>query len=262
MIDKEDSIGADLLLKGHDPEPVELVHQHSSCPLLLICEHGGQEIPQSLGDLGLSAEQRMLHIAYDIGAKEVALAMSVLFRCTLILQRYSRLVIDCNRPPGTSQSIPETSDSISVPGNRTLSGDARKKRELSIFMPYADLCKSQIMRKEIGFTFSIHTFTPAMAGVSRVWDIGFLFRKKCSDGSRLAELCHEMWPDLNVGHNEPYSIEDLTDWYIPVCAEPRNIPHCLIEIRNDHVRTEHECAFWAQRLHQLISRFMERTHGT
>jgi predicted N-formylglutamate amidohydrolase len=40
-----------------------------------------------------------------------------------------------------------------------------------------------------------------------------------------------------LGINEPYEIEDASDYTIPVHAEPRGLPHVLIEVRNDHLQT-------------------------
>ncbi|MDF1779301.1 MAG: N-formylglutamate amidohydrolase [Rhizobiaceae bacterium] len=258
----EHSSEAELPGQGIDPEPIELMNEGSASPLLLVCEHAGQAIPHELGDLGLSDDQRRLHIAYDIGAAAVARDLARRFGCALILQRYSRLVIDCNRPVGTPQSIPEISDSIRIPGNAGLSDRAREQRANAIFDPYAALCASQIAQRHIEFTYSIHSFTPQMDGLYRPWDIAFLYRDNCSQGEQLAGLCHEMFPQLKIGKNEPYSIEDPTDWYIPVCAEPRKIPHCLIEIRNDHIDTNEGSAVWAERLYQLISCFMEQHNAT
>ena len=62
--------------------------------------------PARLGDLGLPAEELTRHIAWDIGIAGVAEALSKQLDAHLIAQRYSRLVIDCNRPPRAASSIP------------------------------------------------------------------------------------------------------------------------------------------------------------
>lgn len=248
-----------LLQPGADPEPVELANPDAAGPLLLVCEHAGRAIPRCLDNLGLSDDELGLHIAYDIGAEQVANGLASRFGCTLLRQRYSRLVIDCNRPPGTVQSIPETSDTIAIPGNRNLSDAARTARECEVFAPYATQCGALVKRPDLRFVFSIHSFTPRMQGVSRPWDIGFLYRQPASLGDRLVELASASWPDLQVGSNEPYQIEDATDWFIPVCVEPLGIPHSLIEIRNDLLLTPDDCDAWADRLYRLISNFMEQT---
>lgn len=251
-----------LLVADLDPLPVEEVCPDASSPVLLICEHAGRAIPNQLGTLGLSRNQRNLHIAHDIGAEKVARRLSQRLGSTLIMQRYSRLVIDCNRPPGSAQSIPEVSDLILIEGNADLPDSERRQREISIFEPFAECCRSRIASPHIRFAFSIHSFTPEMSGQPRPWDLGLLYRSPDSQGDRLAALAQQMWPELLIGCNQPYQIEDETDWFIPVCAEPRGIPHCLIEIRNDHLLTDTGCFGWADRLYRLLSAFMEATYDT
>jgi len=247
-----------LLQAEHDPFPVIVVNENAQSPLLLVCEHAGQRIPQSLGTMGLSAQQRAMHIAYDIGAEKVARALAVRLDCRLVLQRYSRLTIDCNRQPGLPSSIPEISDSIVIPANQNLTPAQKKHREVEIFRPFAERCQAEMARPEIRMTFSIHSFTRQMAnGVPRPWDISFLYRSAHSQGARIADLCQRQNPDLNVGRNQPYFIDEKTDWFVPVCAEPRQIPHALIEIRNDHIRTDAACESWADRLHRLFSTLLE-----
>ena len=68
-------------------------------PFLLTCDHYGRLIPKALGDLGLPESELTRHIGWDIGIAGVAEQLSKDLDAHLIVQRYSRLVIDCNRPP-------------------------------------------------------------------------------------------------------------------------------------------------------------------
>ncbi len=255
----EAAVTSDFLTPGVDPNPVDLVNSYVNSELLLVCEHAGLLIPKSLKNLGLSEYERGLHIACDIGTDALSRALAQRLQCRLIVQRYSRLVIDCNRPTGTSGSIPQVSDGIAIPGNADLSQHQRLLRENAIFEPYAQVCHTQMRNKNITIAVSIHSFTPRMNGKSRPWDIGFLFRHPCSQGQRLVALCRSLWPELVVGENVPYCIEDSGDWFIPICAESRGIRHCLIEIRNDHLRSADGLNLWANRLSHLILKFMEQT---
>ena len=54
-------------------------------------------IPDPLGDLGLPESELTRHIAWDIGIAGVAERISGALDPHLIAQRYSQLVIDCNR---------------------------------------------------------------------------------------------------------------------------------------------------------------------
>lgn len=239
-----------------------MVNAESDLPLLLVCEHAGRAIPRGLARLGLAEEALGLHIAYDLGAEDLARRLAGRFGCRLIVQRYSRLVIDCNRPPGSAQSIPAVSDAIAVPGNAALSPADREAREAEIFAPYADACRREIARPGLRCAFSIHSFTPVMQGVARPWDIGFLYRDASSRGERLVAAARGLWPEATIGDRQPYGIDDHTDWFIPACAEQRRIPHCLIEVRNDHLETAAGRTRWASRLHGLIAQFMEEADAT
>ncbi|SDU13874.1 N-formylglutamate amidohydrolase [Stappia sp. ES.058] len=252
----------ELLSRRADPEPVEIVNADSTSPILLICEHAGRKIPQKLGSLGLTDEQLAQHIAYDIGTENLARNLAARFGCTLILQRYSRLVIDCNRPPGTAQSIPAISDQVEIPGNQHQTHLQNNARIREIFEPFATASEAQIARQNLRFTCSIHSFTPFMNGMARPWDIGFLYRQPMSRGNDLVQLATRLWPSLVIGDNEPYRIEDATDWYIPVCAEKRQIAHSLIEVRNDHLLTDDDCQQWSARIYDLLSQFMEADNAT
>ena len=46
----------------------------------------------------------------------------------LMAQRYSRLVIDCNRPPDVASSIPAISDATAIPRNEGISAHERDAR--------------------------------------------------------------------------------------------------------------------------------------
>ncbi len=250
-----------LLDPGLDPAPVERVNGDATHPLLLICEHAGRAIPAACGTLGLTADVLDMHIAYDIGAEQVARRLANAFGCTLVLQRYSRLVYDCNRPPGSPAAIPAVSDCIEIPGNRTLGQAEAARRTEEIFAPFAAQSLVAIGQPHIAGAVSIHSFTRQLQGQApRPWDIGFLYRRAQSRGDDLVRCCQQNWPELTVGRNEPYQISDDSDWFIPVCAEPRRVPHALIEIRNDQIDTEAGQALWADRLYHLLTEFMDRNH--
>ena len=91
--------GTTLLLGRADVPPVHEHNELGRSPFLLTCDHYGRLIPQVLGDLGLPESELVRHIAWDIGIAGVAEMLSKHLDAHLIVQRYSRLVIDCNRPP-------------------------------------------------------------------------------------------------------------------------------------------------------------------
>ena len=56
--------------------PFTIINQSGSSDWLLVCEHASNRIPSQLDNLGLSDGFLNRHIAYDIGAYEMTLALS------------------------------------------------------------------------------------------------------------------------------------------------------------------------------------------
>ena len=107
------------LLDPDEPDPVAVQNPNGASEILLISDHAGRRIPRRLGTLGLGDADLERHIAWDIGIRDVTTQIADKLGATYIYQRYSRLVIDCNRRPGSSQSIMRAiSDGTEVPGNR------------------------------------------------------------------------------------------------------------------------------------------------
>src|SRR6185503_19585586 len=98
-------------------DPAILLNARGRSQIVLVCEHAGRVIPQSLGTLGLSDNDLGRHFAWDIGAEGVARKLSVALDAPLILQRYSRLVYDCNRPPESPDAMSVMGEMTPIPGN-------------------------------------------------------------------------------------------------------------------------------------------------
>ncbi|KNG94622.1 N-formylglutamate amidohydrolase [Pseudaestuariivita atlantica] len=244
--------GRGQLLCPDDPAPVEVCHARSKSPVVLLCEHAGQAIPQALNGLGLPDGAIDQHIGWDIGAGALARAVSDRLRCPLIIQRYSRLVIDCNRPPGSEASVPEASDGVRVPGNAGLGPKDLAERTCAIFNPMNAAIDAAFDAHPRQAAFSIHSFTRHFQGQDRPWDAGFLTRRDRPTARVLMTSISRKAADLELALNQPYQIEDATDWFIPRHAEPRGVRHTLIEVRNDHLRDEAGVAHWADLLADAI----------
>ena len=122
------------LLGAGDPAPVEVVRPAATSPFFLTCEHAGRAFPDRLGTLGLAAPDLERHIAWDIGAAAVARGLSARVDAAIVAQRYSRLVVDCNRAPGAADLVVEVSEDTDVPGNQGLSEAAIEARAAAIFI--------------------------------------------------------------------------------------------------------------------------------
>jgi predicted N-formylglutamate amidohydrolase len=244
-----------LLLDADDVPPVLEHNPVGRSPFLLTCDHYGRAIPRGLGDLGLPERELTRHIAWDIGISGVAEALSKHLDAHLVAQRYSRLVIDCNRPPGAPSSIPRLSEATIIPGNEDLTREATETRRQQIFDPYHRRIREAIdarLRENIPTVLlSLHSFTPVYAGVARPWHIGTLYQRDTRLPALLLEQLRREG-DLVVGDNEPYAVSDATDYTIPVHGEARGLMNTGIEIRQDLIAEEAGQQQWADRLARIF----------
>ena len=244
------------LLGAFDPSVFELIESDISADILLVCEHAGQAVPIKLNGLGVSLEIFNQHIGYDIGAAKLTRKIAAQLNVPAILQNYSRLVIDCNRPTNQSDSIPEMSDHTLISGNLNISDEDRQSRIDEIFTPFHDKISQLLDQNHYKLIIAIHSFTPQMNGNKRPWDVGFLFRQDQKTSRSFMQYLSANHPDLNIGENQPYNIENNSDWFVPIHGEQRRIAHSLIEVRNDHLLNESGINKWAEIISKAIQHFL------
>jgi len=245
-----------LLLSAEDVPPVQEFNEAGRSSFLLTCDHYGRLIPRALGDLGVPESELMRHIAWDIGIAGVAEQLSKHLDAHLIVQRYSRLVIDCNRPPHVAGSIPRISEATTIPGNEGISREAAGMRRAQIFDPYHRRIGEIIDRRSKAglptVLVSLHSFTPVYAGIARPWHIGTLYHRDTRLPPLLLKLLRAE-SDLVVGDNEPYAVSDETDYTIPVHGEARGLMNTGIEIRQDLIADQAGETAWADRLARVFA---------
>jgi len=251
---------AAVLLAPDEPTAVVEYRAAGTSPFLLVCDHAGRRIPRALGDLGLSEAELTRHIAWDIGIAGLARELVDRLDASLIMQPYSRLVIDCNRPPGSPTSIATLSEGTRIAANENLTPAEAELRLNEIFMPYHRAIAGHIdARKSAGretILISLHSFTPVYAGFTRPWQAGVLYHRYRALAAALLALLRSRG-DLVVGDNEPYDVSDDTDYTIPVHGEQRSIPHAAIEIRQDLIADEPGQRQWAERLADVLLKASE-----
>ena len=235
------------LLEGEE-DPVLLVNGGGRSPFALIAEHAANRLPKTLGTLGLNQPDLERHIAWDIGAEKVARLLSRLIDAPLVLQRYSRLAYDCNRPPDSADAMPEISETTHIPGNRNLSPADKLARIREIYRPFhaaiADLLDRRAADGTTSVVVTIHSFTPVYKGERRTVELGILHDRD----TRLAERLITSFPGVDARLNEPYGPRDGVLHTLNVHAAPRGLEHVMIEIRNDLVSDERGQQTWAERL--------------
>lgn len=230
--------------------PFEIVNPGGKSPVLLVCEHASRYIPEELAQLGLDDAAAAEHIAWDIGALELARALSVRLDATLLVANYSRLLIDLNRPLSAPDAIPEHSEIYPIPGNRNLSAAARQERVASLFEPFHQqltaLLDERLAAARPTRLVGVHSFTPSYRGEPRPWVAGVLYAKAEAYAQRMVAGLRQGGEE--IGANQPYVIDPLEDMTVPVHGDERGVDAVLIEIRNDGLRTPQGVEAWAVRL--------------
>jgi predicted N-formylglutamate amidohydrolase len=215
-------------------------------------------LPRALGTLGLSEDERARHIAWDIGALGVAQRLAATLDAPLVWQRYSRLVIDCNRPLDARDSIATRSERTAIPGNVDLGPAATAARAAEIFHPYhAEIGAALDRRKEEGrptILVAVHSFTPTFMDVARPWHVGVLSNRDRRVAAPLLALLRreDDLGDLRVGDNQPYAVTDTSDFSINHHGDRRGLPHVELEIRQDLIADDAGQRAWATRLARLL----------
>jgi predicted N-formylglutamate amidohydrolase len=242
-------------LLAPDEPPAADVREEGAGPFVVVCEHASSRLPRALGTLGLLPSDLSRHIAWDPGAAEIAMHLAARLSAALVLQRYSRLAIDCNRAPELPDAIATLSEDTAIPGNAALGTAARTARIRAIWAPFHGALEALLDRRRAGrrptALVTVHTFTPVWRGMARPWHVGLV----STADRRLAEpmlAALRREPDLVVGDNQPYSPQDNVDYTIRRHGQERGLAHVMIEVRNDLVGSEEGQRAWAMRLARVL----------
>lgn len=228
-------------------------------PVLLVCDHASNALPESFAGLGLSPAQLADHVAWDIGAHALARRLSTLLDAPLVAAPASRLIIDPNRAFDAPDLIPETAEGAPVSGNLNLGPEARRARIEAFHAPYHDAIDALLKaRLDISAIVAIHSFTPIMFGEGRPWSAGILH----GPDTRIADVLIDALsrdPGLTIGRNQPYAPEQGV--FYTLDRHGRDRATAMIEVRNDLIRDEAGQENWARRLAGALESALEALLG-
>lgn len=232
------------------PASITIRNAQGPSPFVLICEHASNWMPPDYGGLGLPLAALSRHIAWDIGALDLARHMAARLDATLVEAGASRLLIDLNRPTDCASSIPEMSEATVIPGNCGLAEAERQHRIETWFYPFqsgiARLLDTRLSANRASVIVAVHSFTPIFLGQARAMQAGILYRHSHRFGAALVEALSGA--GRAIAHNQPYQIDDASDYTIPIHGERRGLDAVLLEIRQDLIATPGGVADWAERL--------------
>ena len=245
-----------------DDQAFETINADGRAPILLLCDHASNAVPASVagGSLGLPETEMRRHIAYDIGARGVTLALAGMLDAPAVLAQFSRLVIDPNRGEDDPTLVMRLYDGTIVPANRHIDAAEKHRRLLAWHRPYHAAIDARIdamvARGQVPALISVHSYTPQLKGrPMRPWQVGVLWHH---DGRLalplLARLRAE--PDLCVGDNQPY-VGQLEGDTLSRHGTGRGLAHVLVELRHDGISTEAGQRLWAARLAPMLQEAVE-----
>lgn len=246
------------------PEAVETVNAQGAGRVLLLCEHASNHVPARYDGLGLDAEGRASHAAWDPGARAVALALSRALDAPLVASRVSRLVYDCNRPPEAASAMPEQSELVEVPGNRDLTQAQRDERIATVYRPFcaavSALMADRRTRGRPTALITVHSFTPVYFGQPRATEIGILHDADARLADAMLAEAHRL-PHRRIARNDPYGPEDGVTHSLKIHGLDNALPNVMIEIRNDLIADAAGVAALAQDLMTLIAPALDAVLG-
>jgi predicted N-formylglutamate amidohydrolase len=248
-------------LSIRDPEIFNSLNSSSECNILLIADHGGMYVPESMRQLGLSDGDLKRHIAMDLGAPMLLKGLSSKLNCTALIANYTRLLIDLNRPLAGPQSLTRISDNTEITGNINVASSEYLQRAKLFYWPYHNAIASRLAQiKWSGKTpilISLHTFTPILGKEKRPWDIGVMSADDKRLSSIVLKLLCDKSRDIVVGDNQPYSGAKYCHT-VRMQAELLGYPYVQLEVRQDLLDTDDKVALWTDYLVKVLSTATKR----
>jgi predicted N-formylglutamate amidohydrolase len=235
--------------------------ERGASPALIVCDHASRAIPRTLDRLGLPELPTWQHIAWDIGAGELARGLAHALAAPAVLAGYSRLVVDCNRSPDDADWCRTESDGWPIPGNRDLDADQRRVRLGCFFDPYHGAIEAMLRgfrsRGTVPMLIAVHSFAPRIGGATadRPWHCGVLWDRDEANARRLLDGLRAE-PGLVVGDNEPYSGKHPANYTIDHHAKANGLPHVCIEVRQDLLESPAGIERWVRLLARVIGRML------
>ena len=171
--------------------------------IVLTCEHGGNDIPETYKKLFPNDDLLKTHRGYDIGALDLFQYLNPLSDVSFY-SKTSRLFVELNRSLHHKALFSELTKNLSKIEKYNIIQD--------YYLPYRlrveDKINDYVNRGEKVLHLSIHSFTPQFNNKTRNCDIGLLYdpqqKKEQEFCKNLKSLLLQHNPNLNVRLNYPY----------------------------------------------------------
>lgn len=240
-------------------------NRDGSGPFMIVCEHASNHFPPAFGTLGLDAETRKAHIAWDPGALGLARGLSKALDAPLVSAGISRLVYDLNRPPHAPGAMAAKSEVFEVPGNVGLSPADRQRRTELIYLPFHAALHAEIARLlakgRPPVIVTVHSFTPVYYGQHREVELGIIHDADPTFAEAVLAEAQSL-TGLTCRLNEPYSAADGVTHTLRLQATPYGLHHVMLELRNDLLADDLAIASMADGLAPVLTAALTRIGTT
>lgn len=235
--------------------PVTVAGPGRDARLVITCEHASPDVPAEYDGLGLHAAQLRDHIGWDIGAAAVSEELARQLDAPAVLSGASRLLVDCNRDLADHDLIPPRSCGVAIPGNARVDLDERAERLRRFYAPFHDAVDATLASHRGALLLSIHSFTPALHGRERPFDVGVLFDAFDDLAQRLAHAATAAGFATRL--NEPYSGLDGLIFSARTHGQQHGLRYIELEINNRLLRSDAAARAVARRLVDAVGALLD-----
>ena len=219
--------------------------------VVLTCEHASPALPDPWA---WHADDQWLaetHWASDLGAAAFARRLARRLVVPAVLSRFSRLLVDPNRPLDSDTLFRREADGRAVRLNQSIDAGERQRRLDCFYHPYHRAVSAMVEQSTAEIVFGIHSFTDEYEGRARTLEVGVLYDRDEALALRLVE--HLRNAGFVTAPNEPYSGRNGLA-YSPVLHAAEFGRRALeIEVRQDLVVDD----TFASRLIDALGSFLE-----
>ena len=244
------------LLHREDPvidQPAFETTRFGRAPLLFTVEHASRSLPAPLELTERDRPWIETHWGWDLGAEPLTRAVCDHLGATAHFARFSRLLVDANRPEEAPDLIRSRVGGHLLGFNEGVDDDERERRLAGFYRPYHRAIDETLHDMGTPALFAVHTFTPVLHEEVREMEIGVLF----DDHATLAYELFELLADAGflVALNAPYSGKDGLMYSPWRHGRAHGVPYLELEIRQDLVSTPARVTALGERLGRLLRRF-------
>lgn len=170
---------------------------------VITCEHATNRMPPGWSwpedDLWLVDT----HWASDLHIEAFVEGLARRLHAPAVLSRFTRLLIDPNRPLDSDTLFRSVAEGRPVHLNTSLSDEERQRRITHLYEPYHAAADALVGRHAGASVLGVHSFTDTYEGTEREVEIGVLFDEDEALAMQFAN--HVRGHGFEVCLNEPYS---------------------------------------------------------